>query len=100
MIQTLLINFAVTLGAMTLLWLISLVRRDASIVDPFWGLGFVIVAWVSGVMNSPAVPRVALLVALTTLWGLRLSLYLLWRNWDHGEDRRYAAMRAHHGRRF
>ena len=31
---------------------------------------------------------------------MRLSLYLLWRNWGHGEDRRYRAMREHHGSRF
>ena len=37
---------------------------------------------------------------LTVLWGLRLSMYLLWRNWGHGEDRRYQAMRAHQGQRF
>ena len=31
---------------------------------------------------------------------MRLSLYLLWRNWGKGEDRRYRAMREKHGNRF
>ncbi len=26
-------------------WLVSLVRKDASIVDIVWGLGFVVIAW-------------------------------------------------------
>ena len=37
---------------------------------------------------------------MTTVWGLRLSLYLLRRNWGRGEDRRYRAMRDKHGSRF
>ena len=30
---------------MRLLWPLSLQLRDASIVDPFWGTGFVLLAW-------------------------------------------------------
>jgi len=100
MTLTLLYCLIVVLAAMFGLWVVSLARRDASIVDPFWGTGFAVVAAVASWGPPPAVPRVALLVALTTVWGLRLTWFLLWRNWGHGEDRRYAAMRARHGRRF
>jgi hypothetical protein len=34
--------------ALTLLWLVSLRLRDASIVDPFWGPGFALVALAAG----------------------------------------------------
>ncbi|MBX3419958.1 MAG: DUF1295 domain-containing protein [Pirellulaceae bacterium] len=87
---------------MTGLWLLSVVRRDASIVDPFWGSGFVVLAWfaVWSVPEASSTARVWLLVTLTTVWGLRLSAYLLWRNLGHGEDRRYQAMRQHHGPHF
>jgi steroid 5-alpha reductase family enzyme len=87
-------------AAMLLLWLASLILRNASIIDAFWGLGFVIVAWVAAFLRWPPTDRGWFLVALTTVWGLRLSLFLLWRNGAHGEDRRYAAMRARHGERF
>jgi steroid 5-alpha reductase family enzyme len=97
---TLLATLATIVAAMALLWLLSLLRRDASIVDPFWGTGFVIVAVTASWLNYPPGSRSMLLLVLTTIWGLRLSLYLLWRNWSHGEDRRYQAMRAHHGLRF
>lgn len=100
MTQTLLASLAAILAAMFALWIVSLIRRDASIVDAFWGMGFVIVAWMAWILNSPAAGRVLILAVLTSVWGLRLSLFLLWRNLAHGEDRRYAAMRAHHGRRF
>jgi len=100
LLQTLLTNLAVTLVLMFLLWLVATTRRDASIVDPFWGTGFIVVAWLSCVLNTPADVRPGLLACLTTVWGLRLSLFLLWRNWGHGEDRRYETMRQHHGARF
>ena len=92
----------VVMITMTLMWLISLWRRDASIVDPFWGTGFVIVVGYAFITTPTAqsIPRCLLLAALTTIWGLRLSSYLLWRNLGHGEDRRYKAMRDHHGPRF
>jgi steroid 5-alpha reductase family enzyme len=93
-------TLAAIVGLMSVVWLLSLYRRDASIIDPFWGLGFVAVSLVAYGLNSPATPRTTLLVALTSLWGIRLSVYLLWRNAGHGEDRRYQAMRAMHGPRF
>jgi steroid 5-alpha reductase family enzyme len=85
---------------MIALWLVGTIRNDVSIVDPFWGVGFLIVGWVAWYINSPVVLRVLILIGLTTIWGVRLSLFLLWRNWGQGEDRRYAAMRAHRGHEF
>lgn len=98
--QTLLTTFIAIVVALLVLWLLSLARRDASVVDPFWGMGFAIGAWLACFVNPPCGSRVLLLAGLTTVWGLRLSLFLLWRNWGRPEDRRYAAMRAHHGARF
>ncbi len=102
MISTSLNSLLLVIATLTCLWLLSLVRRDASIVDPFWGMGFVLVTWYVWESASTArlIERSWLLAALTTLWGLRLSLYLLWRNWGHDEDRRYRAMREYHGARF
>ena len=44
----------VILVAMTALWILSLILRDASIVDPFWGTGFVITTWVYFFYTSDA----------------------------------------------
>jgi len=83
-------------------WLLSLVWHDASIVDPVWPLGFVVIAWVTRVVASghglPA--RQWIIVAMTTIWGLRLSGYLAWRKHGAPEDPRYQAMRRHWGDRF
>jgi steroid 5-alpha reductase family enzyme len=98
----LVISLAFVLAAMTTLWFLSVVRRDASIADPFWGTGFVLLSGLSLLLLPAALAsiRAWLLVAMTTIWGLRLSIYLLWRNRLHGEDRRYRAMRDRHGRHF
>src|SRR4051812_7045825 len=45
--DVLLLAGAVALAMMLGVWLLSLARGDASIVDSFWGLGFVLIAWVS-----------------------------------------------------
>mgnify|MGYP001127686813 CR=1 FL=1 len=86
------------LGLMTLLWLVSLALKNSSIVDIFWGMGFVIVAWAAFLLTPGGFePRKTLLASLVTIWGLRLSLYILWRNWGKGEYFRYQVWRKDAG---
>jgi steroid 5-alpha reductase family enzyme len=98
--QLLLTNLGAIAAAITLLWLISLIKRDASVVDIFWGSGFVLVAWLTFAMHGVASARSLVLLALVSVWGLRLSSYLAWRNWGKPEDYRYRAMRERHGTWF
>lgn len=64
-----------------------------SIVDTFWGLGFVVVAISSYVLSAGDGDGGRRLVALLvpTIWGLRLAGYIHWRNHGKGEDPRYTA---------
>ena len=80
-------------------WVASVLLSDVSIVDLVWGLAFVIVAHTARAVGDPNA-RVDLLTVLVTVWGLRLSGYLLWRNWGTGEDKRYVAMRKRFGDKF
>ena len=97
----LLVNVMVIGLLMLLLWAVSLQTRDASLVDRFWGFGFVLVVWVRFTLHSVnQEPQSLLTPVLVTLWGLRLSGYLTWRNWGQSEDFRYRAMRERHGKRF
>src|SRR5665811_1170931 len=91
---------AAVAASMFLTWTVSLIVKDASIVDIVWGLGFVLVAWTVTLGLEDRSARAVLLVALTTVWGLRLTGYLAWRNLGEPEDRRYRAMRKKHGDRF
>ncbi len=95
------IGLATILGLMTLLWLVSLALRNSSIVDPFWGSGFVIVNWLYFALTPDGFAgRKWLVSILVTIWGLRLSIYLLWRNWGKGEDFRYRKWREEAGQKW
>jgi steroid 5-alpha reductase family enzyme len=93
-------TFGCALGAMLLLWALSLALRNASIVDIWWGPGIAGIVAVAFLLGGGAHPRRALLLGMAALWGLRLGGHLLWRNAGRGEDPRYQAMRRHHGARF
>jgi steroid 5-alpha reductase family enzyme len=92
---------AAILTMMVLLWLWSLAIKNSSIVDIFWGIGFVVIAWlVFTVTPQGYLPRKQLMVTLVTLWGLRLALHIGIRNWGKSEDFRYAAWREENGPRW
>jgi steroid 5-alpha reductase family enzyme len=82
------------------IWLVSVAVHDASIVDIFWGLGFVVVAWICVSVGHGNPDRRLLLAILVTISGVRLAVYIARRNLGHGEDRRYVAMRQRDGGRF
>lgn len=88
------------------IWLLSLVQRNASLIDIGWGLGFVLIGLACYFQKPQAVnpaPRSLadeLFLVLIVLWGIRLSVYLCWRNWGKPEDYRYRAMRDKWGSSF
>ena len=92
----------VLMGALTILWLVSLMIKDASIIDIFWGSGFVIVAWyyASQIGFDLLSMSNKLFLALISIWGLRLTIYLGWRNIGKPEDFRYAKWRADNGKNW
>ncbi len=86
---------------MLLLWLLSLLLKNASIVDIFWGAGFVIANWIYFALTPEGyLPRKLLIGALVTIWGLRLSIHILRRNWGKPEDFRYQKWRSENGKRW
>jgi steroid 5-alpha reductase family enzyme len=94
-------NALAILLVMLAIWSVSLVLRDVSIVDVAWGCLFVLVAWLTALLSrNEGRPIDWLLPVLTTIWGTRLALYLLWRKWGEGEDHRYATMRVKRGAAF
>jgi steroid 5-alpha reductase family enzyme len=87
----------ITLALVTLLWIWSVFIKNVSIVDIYWGFGFVVVnafyAFMSGELNA----RKILMLTLVGIWGLRLSIYLAYRNIGKGEDFRYQEFRRNYG---
>lgn len=94
------INLASIVGMMLVGWLISILRQNVNIVDSLWGLGFVVVAAITFWMGSGYGQRSLLVLVLTAVWGLRLCIYLTWRNWGQPEDHRYGAWREKSGQSF
>lgn len=95
-----LIGLGTILAVSTLVWTTSVRLEDAGIADVWWGLGFVLLAWLYCLLSPALTPRSWLAAALITLWGARLSWHIFRRNHGHQEDPRYRAMRAAHGRAF
>jgi steroid 5-alpha reductase family enzyme len=82
---------------MAMLWLVSIRLKNVSIVDPFWGLGFIVVTILYNLLGEGFEVRKILVLAMVTIWGLRLSIYLFWRNSGKGEDFRYRQFRKDFG---
>ncbi len=98
--NVLLINFAAVLSMMTIGWIISLATRNVTIVDSLWGIGFVLISWITLFLSDGFTGRNMLIAVLVTVWGLRLAGYLTRRNWGGGEDPRYGQWRKKSGDRF
>jgi steroid 5-alpha reductase family enzyme len=81
-------------------WIISLIRRDVSIVDSMWSLMFLVCALSYLSTTETLSPRGVLLLTLLTLWSVRLAAYITWRNWGEGEDYRYRRMRRNNSPNF
>jgi steroid 5-alpha reductase family enzyme len=73
---------------------LSLRTKNWSIIDTFWGLGFVAVAVTSYLVSIGHADSGRRLIALLVpaIWGLRLAGYIHWRNHGKPEDPRYTAL--------
>jgi steroid 5-alpha reductase family enzyme len=96
----LLVNLAVTAVTVAALMLATFAyamrTRVQAIMDTVWALGFVVIAvvsfFVSAAFGSGVPGRRVLVLALTAVWGLRLSAHIYLRNRGQGEDKRYASL--------
>lgn len=78
---------------MSAFYVLSLIKRDASLVDIGWGAGFVLIAWVYRLRYADALPAgYDVILWLVTVWGLRLAAHIHLRK-PAEEDWRYRDMR-------
>lgn len=88
--RALALNAALIVVYMTLYWLVAKRRKRLDTVDVAWGLGFVLLAWVSFI-QFPS-DRTRVIVTLVTIWGLRLAWHLDSRSRKRSDDPRYAEL--------
>lgn len=99
-LQVFLLSAGVSFVYVFLVWIESLVRKDAKVSDTTWGLGFVIVAVCSLYLGSNFLPKQILVTTLIFLWGLRHSFHVYLRSRWRGEDWRYDKLRKDLGDDF
>lgn len=84
-----LIAAIIVFGFMNLIFIAGLIKRDNSIVDIAWGIGFIIVSLTTLIIGNDYSLIKLLVNGLILIWGLRLSIYIFMRNRGKGEDYRY-----------
>ena len=94
--QLYLFSGELVIAMMTALWVLSLVLKNSSIVDIFWGTGFVFINLAAYYLSQQTMQQ-TLLTIFVTSWGLRLSIHIFLRNHRKPEDFRYAQWRKEQG---
>ncbi len=98
-------NYYIILGLVLLVYMsmwfvISLIKQRNDVADVAWGLGFVLMAWVSFSLSDMHTMRGLIVCLLVSIWGLRLASHIYNRNKGKTEDYRYLAWRKEWGRWF
>jgi len=78
---------------MSLWFVVSLIKKRNDVADVAWGLGFVLITWVSFFLSDDSGVRGILVALLVSIWGLRLAWHIHARNKGKAEDYRYLAWR-------
>lgn len=85
---------------MSLWFVVSVLKKRNDVADVAWGLGFVLMTWVSYVISDDSGARGLLVGILVSMWGLRLAWHIHKRNKGKAEDYRYRAWRKEWGTWF
>jgi steroid 5-alpha reductase family enzyme len=85
---------------MNLWFALSILKKRNDVADVAWGLGFVLVAWVSFFLGGHSGMRGLIVGALVSMWGGRLAWHIHTRNKGKPEDSRYLAWRNEWGTWF
>jgi len=91
-------NYFFTLASILLLYMsmwfaLSLLKKRNDVADVAWGLGFVLLVWVSFFVGEAESSRGLLAGLLVSIWGIRLAWHIHARNKGRAEDYRYAEWR-------
>ena len=72
---------ALALGTVLVLWLISIPLRDVSIIDMAFASILAAIGMLAMYLSGTVAPLQLMLAGMVLLWALRMSWYLLRRNW-------------------
>ena len=83
---------------MSFVFIIAVIKKNNSIVDIAWGVGFIFISLFKFFYIPGFTPRQMLVTLLIVLWGVRLAHYVNCRNTGKPEDFRYANWRRKWGK--
>lgn len=89
-------SFGILYAGTFVLYIITQIIGDNTLIDLGWGLGFAAIAmftYYQGAMTT----RAAFVAGLLMLWGVCLAVYVLWRYIFCGPDKRHQKMRDRWG---
>lgn len=81
-------------------WVISLKRKNVTIADSLWGLGFIIIVCITIIQSDGFLARRVIVTSAVIIWGLRLFIHITKRGLGKPEDPRYTEWRKEYGDRF
>lgn len=82
------------------IFVLAQILKNNSIVDSFWGPGFLVVAIYTFLASENIGFRAIIVTALVAVWSIRLFMHITIRNWNKPEDYRYINMRKRWGNKF
>ena len=94
MIENFLVILAFNWLIVTLLWFSTLKIKRADFIDIYWGPSFFFSALLIFFLNNNFTLANFIILILVGIWGIRLALYLFFRNIKKDEDKRYVKIRA------
>jgi steroid 5-alpha reductase family enzyme len=88
-------GFILASALMISFWILSLLIKNAGVIDIGWALSLVLLACFYAIKADGFLPRSALIVLMVAFWGFRLSMLLVTRLLrEQHEDKRYQKLRA------
>jgi steroid 5-alpha reductase family enzyme len=83
-----------------ILFIAGQIKKDNSIIDIFWGFGFVLAAISAVIIQQSFNLKSIIVTLLVTIWGLRLTYHIGKRNIGKPEDFRYVNFRKQWGHKW
>ena len=98
-------NYFLTLAVILFVYMnfwfvLSLIKKRNDIADVAWGMGFILLSWISIFISENYSLRGILIAVLVSIWGFRLAIHIHERNKNKTEDYRYLAWRKEWGKWF
>lgn len=89
----LILSALLILACMICMFILSILMKDNSIIDIFWGPGFILISMLCLIISGDYSLKKMIVLLFVLAWGIRLASHIYLRNRGKTEDFRYLAWR-------